>query len=480
MNNYGSEPRLLIDGTLREARSGARFANFNPATLELIGSVADAGSVDMDDAIAAARRAFDGGSWVNNPQLRKKCLLQLKAAMLEDSKAYRAELVAETGTPVALARSYQFDTPVAHAFELPVRLIDEYSWEREIARDQSGLRVVRHEPVGVVGAIIPWNFPVEVMLSKLCSLLAAGCTTVLKPAPDTPFNASRLGRLIATKTDIPAGVVNVVSTSDNNVAGLLATDPRVDAVSFTGSTTTGRHLMAAAAPTLKRMFLELGGKSPQILLDDADFPAVLAHAGGICLHAGQGCAIPTRLLLPRSRYEEGLALVEAAMRAFPWGDPQDPNNLMGPVINERQQQRILGLIATGVAQGARLVLGGRAPDRPGWFVEPTLFADVDNQMTIAQEEIFGPVQVVIPYEDEDDAVRIANDSQYGLAATVNGSAERSLAVARRIRVGAVSVGYGNCHSADTPFGGVKQSGFGRQNGVEGMEQYLDTKAYGIA
>jgi aldehyde dehydrogenase (NAD+) len=261
----------------------------------------------------------------------------------------------------------------------------------------------------------------------------------------------------------------------------LVVDPRVDLISFTGSTDTGRRIMAAGAPTLKRLFLELGGKSAQIYLDDADLETSLAMASfTVCSHGGQGCAMPTRMLLPRSRYEEGLALVEQSFKTVGYGDPTDANNIMGPLISEKQRDRVLGLIETGEKEGARLVLGGGRPSHlpKGWYVEPTLFADVDNSMTIAQQEIFGPVLVVIPFENDDDAVRIANDSQYGLSGMVtSGDEGRALNVARRIRTGTIGVNGGVWYGADSPFGGYKASGIGRQNGDEGFEQYLETKTY---
>jgi aldehyde dehydrogenase (NAD+) len=302
----------------------------------------------------------------------------------------------------------------------------------------------------------------------------------VKPAPDTPWNATRLGRLIAEQTDIPPGVVNVVTTSDNAVAEQLVVDPRVDLISFTGSTAVGRHIMAKGAPTMKRFFLELGGKSAQIVLDDVeDLNGAVAGAAFVVVHAGQGCAMLTRLLVPRARYDEAVEAVAATMAVLPYGDPTDPGNLQGPQISAKQRERVLGYIDKGVAEGARLVMGGGRPAHldKGWYVEPTLFADVTNDMAIAREEIFGPVLVVIPHDGDDDAVRIANDNEYGLSGGVTaGSEERAIAVARRLRAGTVGVNGGIYYGADSPFGGYKASGYGRQNGLEGFEQYLETKA----
>jgi aldehyde dehydrogenase (NAD+) len=340
-------------------------------------------------------------------------------------------------------------------------------------------RAAWKEPYGVIGAITPWNYPFEVTINKVGQILATGNTMVLKPAPDTPWNATRLGRLVAEHTDIPAGVFNVVTSSDHLVGEELTLSPLVDMISFTGSTVTGKRIMEKGAATLKRVFLELGGKSAMIVLDDADFPAVVPMGSIVCMHAGQGCAMQTRMLLPRSRYDEGVELIKAGMSHFPYGDPQDPANMMGPLVSRKQMERVLGYIEKGKQEGAKLVVGGGRPAHlpKGWFVEPTLFVDVDNSMTIAKEEIFGPVLCVIPYDDDDDAVRIANESEYGLSGGVfSADMDRATNVARRVRTGSISVNGGIWYGADSPYGGYKNSGIGRQNGLEGFEQHLETKA----
>jgi aldehyde dehydrogenase (NAD+) len=302
---------------------------------------------------------------------------------------------------------------------------------------------------------------------------------ILKAAPQTPWNATRLGRLAAEQTALPPGVLQVVATSDNDVAEDLVRDPRVDLVSFTGSTAVGRRLMAAAGATLKRLFLELGGKSAHVVLEDADLERALAFSAvAACRHGGQSCATLTRVVLPRSRYEEGLAIIERRFGEVRYGNPLDPGVIQGPQISARQRERVLGHIERGVQEGARLVCGGGRPPQleRGYYVEPTLFAEVDNAMTIAQEEIFGPVLVVIAHDGDDDAVRIANESPYGLSCAVTaGSDERALAVARRIRAGTASVNGGVWLAPDSPFGGYKASGVGRQNGVEGFLQYTEAK-----
>jgi aldehyde dehydrogenase (NAD+) len=479
------EVRMLIDGELVEAADGKRFDNLNPATEEVLGQVADASAADMQRAIAAARRAFDETDWARNTGLRKRCLEQLQDAIEAEHDEIAAELVAECGAPVMLASMAQLDAPLAEALRWPAKMIDEFQWERDLpdssAFGMNSRRAVWKEPVGVVGSIVPWNYPFEVTINKVGQVLATGNTTIVKPAPDTPWNATRLGRLVAEKTDIPPGVFNVVTPSDHFVGEELTLSPLVDMISFTGSTVVGKRIMEKGAATLKRVFLELGGKSAMIVLDDADFAGVIPMGSMVCMHAGQGCAMQTRMLLPRSRYDEGVELITQAMAAVPYGDPTDPGVIMGPVVSAKQRDRVLGYIAKGQEEGAKLVLGGGRPAHlpKGYFVEPTLFVDVDNSMTIAQEEIFGPVLAVIPYDDDDDAVRIANDSGYGLSGGVySASEDRATAIARRVRTGSISVNGGLWYGADSPYGGYKTSGLGRQNGLEGFEQYLETKAVG--
>ena len=482
--NVDPETRMLIDGELVVAESGSTFENVNPATEEVIGVVADASTAEMQRAIAAARRAFDETSWSTDHSFRKRCLEQLQEGLEGVREELREQLILEVGCPRMLTQSHQLDGPLETALTWPAKLIDEFSWETTLTDgpDQMGrvcARRVWREPAGVVGAIVPWNFPFEVTMNKLGQALATGNTVVLKPAPDTPWNATMIGRVAAERTDIPAGVLNVVTSSDHLVGEELTLSPLVDLISFTGSTAVGKRIMEKGAATMKRVFLELGGKSATIVLDDADFDSALLVGIAVCFHAGQGCAIPTRMLLPRSRYAEGVEKLKGIMAMAPYGDPQRPDVMMGPLISAKQRDRVLGYIQTGIDEGATLAYGGGRPaDLPkGWYVEPTLFVDVDNSMTIAQEEIFGPVLVVIPYEDDDDAVRIANDSQYGLAGGVaTADLDRGLAIARRIRAGMVSVNGGAANGPDMPFGGYKLSGIGRQNGTAGFEQYLETKA----
>jgi aldehyde dehydrogenase (NAD+) len=479
------ESRMLIDGKLVDGNAGT-FTNINPATEEVLGEVADASNADMHRAIDAARRAFDETDWSTNRAFRKRCLEQLQEALEGEQEALREELILEAGCPRAITHGPQLDAPLADALRYPAKLIDEYPWETDLGdamvtlTGQMTTRKVWREPVGVVGAIVPWNFPFEVTIHKLAQALGTGNTVALKPAPDTPFNATRLGRLIAEATDIPAGVVNIVTASDHFVGEELTLSPKVDLISFTGSTKVGQRIMEKGAATMKRLFLELGGKSATIVLEDADFGLACAIGIAPCMHAGQGCANPTRLLLPRSRYDEGVAILKGMYEGVAPGDPQDPATLCGPVISDKQRKRVLGYIQKGIDEGATCLVGG--PDAAtgfdkGFWVRPTLFVDVDNAMSIAQEEIFGPVLVVIPFDDEDDAIRIANDSMYGLAGNVmSGSVEHSLAVARRLRAGFIGLNGTAPYGADTPFGGYKASGIGRQNGVAGFDQYTEIKS----
>jgi len=482
----GFERRMLVDGTLVEAASGRTFTNVNPATEEVLGEVTDAGAEDMRRAIDAARRAFDETDWSTDHALRQRCLEQLQEALESEQEQLREELILEVGCPRMVTHGPQLDAPLAGGLRHPAKLIDEYPWELDLGNEFSALtnqltaRRIWREPVGVVGAIVPWNFPFEVTIHKLGQALATGNTVVLKPAPDTPFNATRIGRLAAERTDIPAGVLNVVPSSDHLVGEELTISPKVDLISFTGSTAVGKRIMEKGAATMKRLFLELGGKSATIVLDDADLALSCMLGIAPCMHAGQGCAIPTRMLLPRSRYDEGVEILKGMYESVLPGDPQQPDVLCGPVISARQRARVEGYIQTGIDEGAKLLVGGTgAPEgfERGFYVRPTLFVDVDNAMTVAREEIFGPVLVVIPYGDEDEAVRIANDSPYGLAGNVmSGSLDHSLAVARRLRAGFIGLNGGAGYFPDVPFGGYKESGVGRQNGVAGFEQYLEVKS----
>ena len=484
--SLSGESRLLIDGKLVNATGGRTYANVNPATEEVIGQVADATREDMDRAIAAARRAFDTTDWSTNLALRAKCLRQLHAALVKHKEELRPQIVAEVGTPIMLTYAVQQDSCIQDML-WDIECAEKYTWEHELGVHEffgsKSRRLVRREPLGVAGLITPWNFPFMLNLSKVVPALMAGCTAVLKAAPDTPWSATWLGKLIAEETELPPGVLNIVTSRDPaEVGDQLTGDPRVDVISFTGSTAVGKHIMRRCADGLRRVFLELGGKSAQIYLDDADLLNLVPVGGSmICMHGGQGCAITTRMLLPRSRYAECVDALAAAFRALPYGDPTVMGNLMGPLVNAKQRDRVLGYIEKGKAEGAKCLVGGGRPAQlpKGYFVEPTLFVDVDPDATIAQEEIFGPVLSVIPYDTEEDAVRIANHSRYGLSGAVHaGSLERAMSVAKRIRTGTLSLNGGQWFGPDSPFGGYKESGIGREHGVAGFEEYLQIKTIG--
>jgi acyl-CoA reductase-like NAD-dependent aldehyde dehydrogenase len=362
-------------------------------------------------------------------------------------------------------------------------LLDKYEFREDlgVSEVRGGLhsRWVEKEPVGVVGAIVPYNYPVQITLAKLAPALAAGCTVVVKGPPQAPWITAAMGRIVAEHTDIPAGVVNVLTSDAVEVGEVLVADPRVDMVSFTGSTAAGRRIMAAASDTVKKVFLELGGKSAFIVLDDAEMELAAMFAGfTICSHAGQGCAITTRLLVPEAKLDEAVRLVGDTMAGVPFGDPSDPAMMMGPLISEAQRQRVDGHVQRAVADGATVVTGGKRPEHlpAGYFYEPTLLAGSGPDSAIAQEEVFGPVLVVLPYRDDDDAVAIANNSIFGLSGAVFGADdERATNVARRLRAGTVSVNGGMYYGPDAPFGGYKQSGIGREMGVPGLDEYLELK-----
>lgn len=475
---------LYIDGQLQDAEGGRLYDVIAPSTGAVIGQAADGSAHDMDAAISAARYAFDHTDWSTNVKMRVAALRRLHQILVEQADSNRSRIAAETGAAAGVINGPGLDVPIDF-MRWTIDCAENYDYVDDLgvstAMGTPTRRLVTKEAAGVVGAITPWNMPVQINLAKVTAALAAGCTVVLKAAPDTPWAAAMIGEA-AHKAGLPAGVLNIITSGDKRGPGAqLVADPRVDVVSFTGSTATGKQIMRDAADSLKRVFLELGGKSANIILDDAPFPDALYSGLAVCYHAGQGCSIPTRILLPRARYEEGVATLKAMFEAMPYGDPADPAQILGPLISAEQQARVLNYIQIGVDEGARLVTGGRAADHlPGYYVQPTLFADVDNGMRIAQEEIFGPVLVAIPHDGDEDAIRIANESTYGLGGAVQSAdPERALAVARKIRTGTVNINAANVFAPDSPFGGYKQSGLGREMGIQGFEEYLQIKTIGV-
>ncbi|SDD02069.1 aldehyde dehydrogenase [Rhodococcus tukisamuensis] len=472
---------LLVDGKLIPG-SGGTFEVLNPATEEIVGLAAEGTAADMDAAIGAARRAFDTTDWSRDHAFRARCLRQLCDALQSHLEELREITIAEVGAPALLTSGPQLEGPIAD-LRYWADLAESYSWETDLGTATpmgvATRRRVFKEAVGVVGAITPWNFPHQINFAKLGPALAAGNTVVLKPAPDTPWCAALVGKVIAEETDIPPGVVNVVTSTDHRIGAQLAEDPRVDLVSFTGSTATGKAVMRAAADSMKKVFLELGGKSAFIVLDDADVQAASSYAAfSVCMHAGQGCALTTRLLVPRARYDEAVAATAKTMSGIRPADPTNPGTVCGPLISASQRDRVEGYLRLAVEEGGTLVTGGGRPADfgRGFFVEPTLITGLDNSARVAQEEIFGPVLVVLPHDGDDDAVRIANESPYGLSGAVWGTdPERVGRVVAGVRTGTLSVNGGVWYSADAPFGGYKQSGIGREMGVAGFEEYLETK-----
>ncbi|MCV7317070.1 aldehyde dehydrogenase family protein [Mycolicibacillus parakoreensis] len=479
------EERMLVDGALVDATGGARFDVVHPASEEVVGQAADGTVDDLSRAVAAARRAFDAGDWARDVQFRHRCLIQLHDALEANKERLRRILITEVGCPVTVTGS-QIESPVAevkhwaeHGRDFDY-LVDTGSHETALGPAR---RKLNYEPLGVVGAITPWNVPLYLNIAETVPALMAGNTVVLKPAQLTPWSGSELGRIVAEETDIPAGVFNVVTSNANEVGAALSADPRVDMITFTGSTATGRAILAASAPTVKKTLLELGGKSAHIVLDDADFGSALPMAAMMaCVMSGQSCVLPSRILLPRSRYDEGLAVLQSSMENFPMGDPWTPGNMQGPQVSETQRQKVLDLIASGRDSGARLVTGGGVPESlpVGYYVQPTLLADVDPDSRIAQEEIFGPVLTVTPYDTEEQAVAIANNSIYGLSGEVSGAdVDRAFAVAQRMRTGNVTINGKSHFGITSPFGGTKQSGLGYRNGEQGFTEYLHIKTIGM-
>ncbi|MGJ6122046.1 aldehyde dehydrogenase [Mycolicibacterium sp. Y3] len=475
------ESRLLIDGKLVTGSAGT-FETVNPATEEVLGVAANADQADMSAAIGAARAAFDDSDWSTNTELRVRCLRQLREALQANIEELRELTISEVGAPRMLTSGAQLEGPVDD-LAFCADTAENYQWRTELGyATPQGIptnRTVAREAVGVVGAITPWNFPHQINLAKVGPALAAGNTLILKPAPDTPWAAAVLGEIVTEHTDFPPGVFNIVTSDDHGVGALLSKDPRVDMVSFTGSTNTGRAVMADAAVTIKKVFLELGGKSAFLVLDDADLGGACAMAAfTVAMHAGQGCAITTRLVVPRAQYDAAVEAAAATLGGIKPGDPNSKRTVCGPVISARQRDRIQGYLDSAIAEGGRFACGGGRPADldTGYFIEPTVIAGLDNSARVSREEIFGPVLTVIAHDGDDDAVRIANDSPYGLSGTVfSGDDARAQAVASRLRVGTVNVNGGVWYSADAPFGGYKQSGIGREMGVAGFEEYLETK-----
>ncbi len=464
--------KIYINGEWVPSVGKGTIDVINPATEEVMGRIPDGTAEDVDRAAKAATAAFPG--WSQTPLEERVEFISKIAAGIQSRIPEIAALIArEVGMPVKLAARVQAGLPFATFSSIP-EVVKMIKWEEQI-----GTSLIIREAVGVVGCITPWNFPLHQIAAKVAPALAAGCTIVLKPTEIAPLNAYILAEIIH-EAGLPAGVFNMVMGTGPVVGEAIASHPLVDMLSFTGSTRAGKRVSELAIPSIKRVSLELGGKSPNIILDDADLQKVVADGVGKCyLNSGQTCSALTRMLVPRSRLAEAEAIAAATAAKFTTGDPFDDNTRLGPLVSAAQRERVRGYIRKGIEEGAKLVTGGPEPPdglEKGYFVRPTVFSEVRNDMTIAQEEIFGPVLAIIPYEDEEDAIRIANDTVYGLAAAVwSSDPERAKRVARRLRTGQVEINGGKFNSL-APFGGYKQSGHGREYGPFGIEEFLEVKA----
>ncbi|QHE70709.1 aldehyde dehydrogenase [Rhodococcus sp. WAY2] len=468
--------KLYIGGKWVAPSTDQVLEVFSPATEERVGSVPVAGPQDIDAAVAAARRAFDDGPWPRMSPTERAQVIAKAAKLLEERTAEIAGVLSsEMGQPPASVQMMQV-TPSLATINYFAGLADSFPWTEERSGAFGRSRVTR-EPVGVVAAVIAWNVPLFLAINKLGPAMLAGCTMVLKPAPESPLTTNIVGEIF-TEAGLPEGVLSLVP-GGAETGEYLVSHPDIDKITFTGSTAVGRKIGAIAAQNLKRCSLELGGKSAAIVLEDADLAStmpMLVMSG--LMNTGQACVGQTRILAPRSRYDEVVEGMVATAAFFPVGLPSDPAAQLGPLISEKQRERVEGYIAKGKEEGARLVLGGGRPAglETGYFVEPTIFADVDNSMTIAREEIFGPVLCVIPYDSVDEAIKIANDSDYGLAGSVyTTDVEKGLEVAAQVRTGTYGI---NWYAFDpgSPFGGYKNSGVGREDGPEGVEAFCETKS----
>jgi aldehyde dehydrogenase (NAD+) len=470
--------RLFIGGEWVEPAGTGTIDVISPHSEELVGRVPEGTAADIDRAVGAARDAFDNGEWPRlSPEERIAAVQKFSEAYAAHIPDMAAVITEEMGSPITFSNLAQSPAPwmMLNTF---LDIAREYPWEERRQGVLGSDVIVRREPVGVVGAIVPWNVPQFVTMSKLAPALIAGCTIVIKPAPETPLDAFLMADIL-DEAGIPKGVVSVIPAG-RDVGEHLVRHPGVDKIAFTGSTAAGRRIASICGEQLKRVSLELGGKSAAIILDDADLAATVQGLKFASLmNNGQACVAQTRILASRDRHDEVVDALSEMVGAMMVGDPQDEATEVGPLVAERQQERVEKYIAVGQEEGAKVAVGGNG--RPsglekGWYVKPTVFSGVDNSMRIAREEIFGPVLSVIPYDDTDDAVRIANDSEYGLAGSVwTGDIDQGLDVARRVRTGTYGV---NQYTMDfvAPFGGYKGSGLGREFGVEGLSHYVELKS----
>ncbi|GIH69851.1 aldehyde dehydrogenase [Sphaerimonospora thailandensis] len=467
---------LFIGGDWVAPAGTGTIEVISPHSEEVVARVPEGTPADMDRAVAAARDAFDNGPWPRMTMAERAAVVGRLADIYDSRQGEMAETITlEMGSPITFSQLAQAPQPLGM-----LRYFAELGRTFPVEEERPGLFgpvIVRREPVGVVAAIVPWNVPQFVIMSKLAPALVAGCTVVIKPAPETPLDSYLLAEMIK-EAGIPAGVVNIVAAG-REAGEHLVSHPGVDKVAFTGSTAAGRRIGGICGEQLKRCTLELGGKSAAIILDDCDLPSAMGFLSmASLLNNGQACVAQTRILASRGRYDEVVQAIADMVSGQQVGDPSDPATGIGPLVAERQRERVEGYIRSGIEEGAKPVVGGL--DRPfdrGWYVAPTVFAGVDNDMRIAREEIFGPVLTVIPYQDEADAIRIANDSDYGLTGSVwTADPDHGVAVARQVRTGTYGVNMMNTMDPNTPFGGFKASGIGRELGPEGLSAYLEYKS----
>jgi acyl-CoA reductase-like NAD-dependent aldehyde dehydrogenase len=479
MDWQGRFDRLFIGGKWLEPATEAQIEVVSPTSEEVIAQVPAASEIDIDRAVAAARDAFDRGPWPRIPlDERIAVVTRLSDALRTEHDAFAALITEEMGSPITQSRAIQVRNGRA-ILDSFLELAPSYPFQ-SMRRSATGNALVIREPVGVVGAVVPWNMPLAVTMQKLAPALLTGCAVVLKPAPETPLDALRLAQMLED-AGLPEGVFNVVP-ADRAVSEHLVTHPGVDKVSFTGSTAAGRRIAALCGQDLRRVTLELGGKSAAVILDDADLATTVEHLRlGSLRNSGQVCSLKTRLLISTRRERELVDRLVGLVESMPVGDPHDPATQIGPIVSAQQRSVVENYIEIGREQGAKLVVGGGRPpglDR-GWFVEPTIFTAVEPDMRIAQEEIFGPVLSVITYDTEDEAIALANNSWYGLSGAVfTSDVAHGLELAQRMRTGTVELN-GNKSGFTAPAGGFKRSGIGRENGPEGFAPYVELKSIGL-
>lgn len=471
------EYKIYINGEFRDASDSGTMDAVNPFDRSVFAKLAKSTVSDTRDTIKAARNAFDSGVWSGKSREERSASLKQLADKIKENSALLQELeIKESGSTFKKSKDDMFLTYRAASTFAKLALSD-MDEELDISKPGVSRNLMVREPIGVVSAIIPWNFPLQMALWKIAPALAAGCTIVLKPAPETSVSALELAKIIDS-TDIPKGVVNII-TGDAEVGEEMVTNPLVDKVAFTGSTEIGKKVMSLASATMKKVTLELGGKSASIILDDADLDLAIDGSAYACyFHNGQCCVAGSRLILTNKNYDEVVERLKNKLAKMKIGDPMDKTTDIGPLVSEKQQKRVLEYIEIGKKEGARLVYGGGIPKgfESGCYVEPTLFADVTNDMRIAQEEIFGPVLAVIKAKDEDEAIRIANASHFGLAGGVwSKDNDRALAAAKKLRAGTVWINEWHILNDKAPFGGYKESGVGRELGLEGLKAYTEIK-----